>query len=305
MGPRSTDFLNSLLDSLCSQLAVIDRSGDIKYVNKAWIEFGRKNGLSVDYDWIGKNYLNVCEVPNKEDILTTASGIRNVLQGQVESFTSDYPCHSPTETRWFNMTINRLITPEGEFYLVSHNEITARKIAEDKVLELSIKDPLTNLSNRRHFDDHFRKEWLRCLRNRQYISLVLIDIDYFKNYNDSFGHMQGDHCLQKVSREIGKFARRPSDLACRFGGEEFILLLGNTTLFQAQHIAEILRNNIFNLNIPHLKCSRVTISAGVHSILASDETSSIQLLEGADQALYSAKKKGRNRIESFFEAFSL
>ncbi len=164
---------------------------------------------------------------------------------------------------------------------------------------LSISDELTNLGNRRHFDSMLEQEWQRALRFQTPVSLILFDIDFFKLFNDNYGHQAGDGCLRMVAEEIGSFARRPGDAAARYGGEEFVLLLSGTEPTQAVRIAEACRARVESLKIPHSYSkagSVVTVSAGVTSMVPGHDTGRRTLVEAADKALYRAKSEGRNRV---------
>lgn len=164
---------------------------------------------------------------------------------------------------------------------------------------LSISDALTGLGNRRHFEYMLDQEWMRAMRAETPVSLILFDIDFFKNYNDNYGHQAGDDCLRLVAEELKGLARRPGDTAARYGGEEFVLVLPGTGLAQAASIAETCRTCVESLKIPH-KHSQVsgvvTLSAGVATMIPDDGTSRRALLEAADTALYQAKRQGRNRV---------
>jgi len=297
---KNNQFYSSLLDSIDNQIAVIDGQATIVYVNKSWRDFASSNGGDANYKWEGNNYLNGCS-PDVDDVGCTideiSAGIRQVLSGELESFSADYPCDSPTQRLWFAMTISAMPIAENVFYLISHANITARKLAEEKVIELSMSDPLTLLANRRHLDLHIEQEWQRGIRSGKPISIIMIDIDYFKKYNDGFGHVKGDECLRQVSQEIKIFARRPGDLAARFGGEEFMLVMNNTDLWQAKDIAERLRQAVMKLNICNVDGQRLTVSIGISSEVPSADKVSLDAIAIADNALYLAKKNGRNRVE--------
>ncbi len=184
-----------------------------------------------------------------------------------------------------------------------------RKRAEDALQEankelhrLAIMDGLTQIPNRRRFDEHLANEWNRMKRDRKPISLILCDIDFFKFYNDNYGHQEGDGCLQTVARAIHLVAKRSSDLAARYGGEEFALILPDTELSGAIHVAEKVRKIIAELKIPHEYSkadSYVTLSLGVASRIPVQELLPEELIKEADNALYQAKKQGRNCV--FFE----
>ncbi|MDF2446448.1 MAG: diguanylate cyclase [Moraxellaceae bacterium] len=164
---------------------------------------------------------------------------------------------------------------------------------------LTAIDGLTQIANRRSLDMTLTTEWQRALRKREPIGVVMIDVDHFKLFNDTYGHAAGDECLRGVAGALKDFARRPGDLAARYGGEEFVLVLTNATAQQAQIVAERVRDKIVELAIPH-QCSShgsVTASFGVASMVpGADQTGPEALLLAADQALYRAKESGRNRV---------
>lgn len=169
-------------------------------------------------------------------------------------------------------------------------------------LELqAILDGLTGIPNRRYFDDHLVKEWKRAFRYARPISLIMIDIDNFKTFNDHYGHLSGDECLRRVAQVLIKGVRRPTDIVARFGGEEFAVLLPDTTQIGAKLLAELLRAAIEEAAILHeySDVSRhITISLGVASVIP--ETLFPELLvDYADRAMYHAKQNGRNRVEIF------
>jgi len=164
--------------------------------------------------------------------------------------------------------------------------------------KLSSLDGLTGIANRRKFDDFLQTECLRSARDNTVISLLLIDIDFFKPYNDNYGHLAGDGCLRKVAMALSEVVHRPADLVARYGGEEFAVILPNTEIKGASQLAGGICKKIRSLEIPHdfsKTAKHVTISIGVASMVASEETSSKELINIADNALYSAKETGRNR----------
>ena len=164
---------------------------------------------------------------------------------------------------------------------------------------LSNQDGLTGLPNRRHFDEVFDREWRRCLRSGKEISLIMIDIDGFKLFNDHYGHQGGDDCLRVVAQAIQKGMMRGGDVAARYGGEEFAVILPETDLEGAAAVAERLRALVEDLQLAHEKspCSdHVTISVGVACFLPSLKNTFEQLTVEADRALYQAKRGGRNRV---------
>lgn len=172
---------------------------------------------------------------------------------------------------------------------------------KNKVISrLAYFDGLTKVYNRRHFDEVMESEWERFLRNKINFAILLIDIDYFKMYNDTYGHQPGDKCLRKVASTIKKSASRANDFAARYGGEEFVVFLSdNITLYKAKEIANKICNDVRELKLPH-KSSKasdcVSVSIGVSSTNGLSEAKSYKkVLKMADEALYRAKENGRNR----------
>ncbi|PZO41532.1 MAG: diguanylate cyclase response regulator [Pseudanabaena frigida] len=184
-------------------------------------------------------------------------------------------------------------------------EINSRIIAETLLQEANEKlgrlvnlDGLTQLANRRCFDEYLEQEWQRLAREQLHLSLIMCDIDFFKNYNDTYGHVAGDDCLRKVSLLIKQAVRRPADLAARYGGEEFVLVLPNTDVDGAILVAEVIRQKLSELAIPHedsVVSEFVTLSIGVTSLIPKTDSLPSVLLTSADYALYRAKELGRNQ----------
>ncbi|MBU2027962.1 MAG: diguanylate cyclase, partial [Proteobacteria bacterium] len=183
--------------------------------------------------------------------------------------------------------------------LVIAHDISERKQLEEILLRLSIHDGLTGIANRRHFDEFYQQEWKRALREETPLSLLLCDLDFFKNYNDTYGHQAGDDCLRAVAGVLQKGLRRPGDLAARYGGEEFIVVLPGTLREGALAVSESLRKAVEALAIPHsasAAASVVTICLGVSITVPGPGKSPADLLAAADRALYQAKEGGRNRV---------
>ena len=179
------------------------------------------------------------------------------------------------------------------------HDITELKKTEELLRRLSTTDELTGLANRRAFDLFLGEEWRRVLRDRREISIMMIDVDFFKQYNDTYGHLKGDACLKSVAEVLETFARRPGDKVARFGGEEFVVLLSLVDSQNAVYIAEKIRMDVEALRIPHEKSDisdYVTLSIGVVSILPQQKMSPVDLIKSADEALYRAKEEGRNRV---------
>ena len=162
-------------------------------------------------------------------------------------------------------------------------------------------DGLTNISNRRYFDNFIKQQWALMNRNKKPISLILCDIDFFKLYNDTYGHQSGDTCLISVAKAISKTLNRTNDLVARYGGEEFVIVLPEVDNEGAIHIAQLIRKSVSDLNIVHEKSSissHLTISLGVSTVIPTKESSYETLIENADKLLYTAKKEGKNCVIS-------
>lgn len=194
------------------------------------------------------------------------------------------------------------------------NEIDARKARERDLLVLTKElektneqlqdlthiDALTGIANRRHFDTHVDLEWKRAIRDKTNMSIIMIDIDFFKDYNDTYGHPEGDKCLQKIAHTLSINLHRPGDYLARYGGEEFVVLLTETDAKGAEIIAEALRASVEHLEIIHSGSRTgdfVTISLGVASTVPWQNSNYRDLLNLADAALYEAKREGRNRVK--------
>ena len=171
--------------------------------------------------------------------------------------------------------------------------------ANKELQRLSMTDGLTGIANRRLFDESLAREWRRCSRLKKPLSVVMFDVDFFKKYNDKYGHQAGDECLKLVAKEIARTAPRPGDLAARYGGEEFMLILAETEQEGACWVADRVRKNLSAVNVPHDESSHkhLTISCGVASVVPNGELSMEKLMKSADIALYIAKERGRNRVE--------
>jgi len=222
---------------------------------------------------------------------------------------ADYRALTPNgDYVWIRDVVHVKRTAEGEVEcLVGFMfDISERKKTEQKLIDLqkeleqlSFKDGLTGVANRRMFDSVMELEWHNAKRHRQPLSLIMIDIDYFKQYNDHYGHLQGDECLKRVSQALDEAATRSRDFIARFGGEEFVLVLPDSDAESAATVAERCRKAIFKLQIPHAKSEvsqLLTISLGVGSVVPGPDDELMDFIETVDKRLYLAKQSGRNAI---------
>lgn len=176
-------------------------------------------------------------------------------------------------------------------------DVTDEKRAQVALEQLATCDGLTGLANRRCFDNTLQAEWQRALRQQQPLSLLMVDVDNFKQYNDAYGHLGGDECLQRIAAAVAN-EMRTNDLVARYGGEEFAVILSNQSLKGAAIVAERIRCRVEQLHLPNLGSQPhvVTVSIGAATALPSHDTDPSQLVATADSALYRAKHMGRNRI---------
>lgn len=212
------------------------------------------------------------------------------------------------EVEQYSMTLEQKVAERTAELVMANTklekEIENRKDAEAKLevanrelLELSITDNLTGIGNRRHFDTVLAAEWNRAQRTNNWLTLFMGDVDWFKKYNDTYGHQTGDKCLRLVAEVLKYNAKRETDLVARYGGEEFSILLPHTNADQAMGIADKLIQGFRDLNVPHSgsQFGYVTMSFGISVIIPTTDQDEEYLLKTADVALYSAKEKGRNQ----------
>jgi diguanylate cyclase (GGDEF)-like protein len=287
----------SVLDSLDMHVTVIDDSGKICYVNQSWKDFAENNGMDKPVDWCTFNYLSICRnAANDDDYsLAIAEGIQSVIDNDAVAFEYEYPCHSPIAKRWYSLRVSPL-KDVPNLFVVCHQNITRNKINEKQAKRLSEEDPLTGLCNRRGLDASIQKELARAVRYQVEMSFVLMDIDNFKVFNDCRGHQAGDQCLLMIANIIKKYTRRPSDIAARIGGDEFVLIFSKAPREKVLFLVDAIKKRVYDLNLKNKSGRRITISAGISS-MTPDANHDYQAImyKQADAALYHAKK-ARNCI---------
>jgi len=293
------DTFRNMLDSIEQHVCLLDGQGVIRYVNQAWVAFGQSNGVPPEFEWTGQRYLSYIGEGRGQRIgpqQAVAARIQALIDGQEPDFELEYPCHSPTVKRWFLMRVSRLHHPETGWCVITHLNITSRKQAEQRVESLSRHDALTGLYNRRSLAEFFERERQRTRRLNGSLSLLMIDLDHFKAFNDEAGHQEGDRCLRQVARRIRHIFRRPSDLAVRYGGDEFLVVLGCTpldhALQMANHLIQAIERDAFVFKHTH----RVTASIGIGHVMTPVDVDLADLLKVADAAMYQAKADGRGRV---------
>jgi diguanylate cyclase (GGDEF)-like protein len=205
---------------------------------------------------------------------------------------------------WYHFVTVKL----GDGFSITIRDITERKNIElalkeanQKLEELANQDGLTQVANRRRFNARLQEEWKRLTREKLPLTLILLDVDKFKSYNDFYGHLAGDDCLFKIAQTLQKVVRRPADLVARYGGEEFVILLPNTNLEGGIKVAQSIQQSIHDLAITHRQSSVqeiVTVSLGISSLIPNLESQPDILISYADKALYDAKQQGRDRYST-------
>lgn len=297
---HSKGFAAAVIDALSSHICVVNSNGVIIAVNRAWRNFRDQNSGRACGTDIGAHYLETCkraEGFGSEEAAAFARGVRSVLTGQSELFRLEYPCHSATEARWFLGRATPLAIAQGGA-VISHMDITDRKLIEFELSRLAATDSLTGLPNRRYFIETANREVERVRRFGASTSVMMIDLDCFKSVNDTYGHAMGDQALCSFARTC-KRSLRPTDLLARLGGEEFAVLLPGAGAESGIGVAEMLRRSVAETVIENSQGSiNITSSSGVTEILRSDQSID-DALRRADSALYAAKRAGRNRVMHF------
>jgi diguanylate cyclase (GGDEF)-like protein len=296
---RSTQLNASVLDALTSQICVLDRGGRIVAVNRSWRKFGAENDAEPSRSDVGTDYVEICKGargPGADEAGDFAKGIQAVLEGKTDLFQMEYPCHSPAKSRWFLGRVTPLDGHDGA--VISHLDITDRKLLEFELARLASTDSLTGLPNRRYFLDVANREVERTRRFSVPASVIMIDLDHFKDVNDTYGHATGDEVLRSACRTLRK-SLREIDVLARLGGEEFVVMLPETNSEGALSAAEKLRGSLSNGTIDsgHNEI-KLTASFGVAQV-SSDDQSVEEVLDRADSALYEAKHSGRNCVRVF------
>ena len=292
---QQAERLQLVVDGMDEGLMLVDASGCIAFANPASEGFlAQPRTLLVGrplYDLLeppaAHDYAAFFANPSDEHAAARCRGTREVLLRQPDG-----------ALRAIDMGLSPMAGDETLFVILLH-DITHHKQSETALQHAALVDPLTRIANRRHFDAFLEKEWQRAIRNGQPLSLIVIDVDHFKGYNDSLGHAAGDTCLQAIAEALQSHAMRPTDLAARYGGEEFVVLLADTSAANAASLGETIRAHIESLAMPNprAECAGVvTVSVGVACIVPTLFDDLRSLFISADRAMYEAKARGRNHV---------
>ena len=297
-------YLQEAIDTLPTGMAIYDAQDRLVVFNKAAAElYPYRAGVDLighSYETLVRRALaagNIFDALGREEAwLRQRMDTRGQMDGPQLCQTSD--------GRW--MQFHEIRTPSG-FLVMERNEVTslmeknmALAQSNEKLAHLSTTDPLTGLSNRRMFDQCLHAEWQRSARNQLSLSLLMVDIDHFKRYNDHYGHLAGDACLRQIASILFDCSQRTGEVVARYGGEEFSLLLPGTSSEEAQSIAQRCMDELERAQIPHAdspSASILTFSMGVATVVAEPHTDPKSLINAADIALYRAKGSGRGHFE--------
>ncbi len=321
------ELLKQFLEAMPVGVAVLDNEGKPYYANQQAEKILGKGILpNIEKDHIASTY-NAYIANTNQLYPNEQLSIIRALEGET-SFNDDIEIHNGDRIIPVESWGTPIYDKEGniEFAMIAFYDNSQRKKAErvlreyNKTLEKEVQqrtkelekaneqlsnianlDSLTQIANRRRFDEYLKSEWQRHQRKQENISLLLFDIDYFKPYNDFYGHPQGDESLIQVAQTMKKTLQRPTDLVARYGGEEFVMILPDTSSEGAFNVATTVQNNISSLKIPHEKSlisDYITISIGIATIIPSANHKPEDLIKMADNCLYEAKEKGRNTIVS-------
>lgn len=285
-------------------------------------------------EWIRITLQDFSQVPDRIDIEVVALSLQDISENVIV-VTAFFHIHLPTHEEILSNETARLVLifrneniswkivhsgisiPYGlakanEIYPISRLEkrnIELEQIVETRTKELfeanrllkiqSNTDGLTHINNRRNFDFLLNQEWNRSQRSRTPLSVIMLDIDHFKTFNDQYGHIAGDECLQSLAQGLSHLARRGGELVARYGGEEFVIILPNSDIQSAFEVANNIQNMILSLAIPHTTSpfGIVTVSLGVATLQPSSQYAPLDIVKQADDALYRAKQAGRNTIQ--------
>ena len=306
----SEAFGRGILDSVDAEIAVLDQQGVILAVNEPWRRFAIENARACAQTApgieVGANYLDACQVNAAQcdpSATQAGDGIRAVLDGKLERFQMEYPCHSAQQQRWFSLTVTPLKTLSRGGAVVSHADISERRAAQAQIQTLAFSDALTGLPNRRLLLDRLQKSIAACMRHRHLGALLLLDLDDFKIVNDTLGHQQGDLLLQQVAQRLAACLRE-GDTAARFGGDEFVVMLedlsqnASEAAAQAETVAAKIRLELSHVYRLDNSAHGSTASIGI-SLFGEQAEGVDAPLTRADLALYQAKTAGGNTLRFF------
>jgi two-component system cell cycle response regulator len=294
---KQAERLRTIVHNMAEGLLVIEADGRIQFTNPAcgrYLGYGEEELAGANIRTLftpstAQEYLDYFAAHGADPAVAHKYGTREVAIR-----------HRNGQQISVDLTLTPMYLHQPLFIALLH-DITHHKRSEDALQRAAHVDPLTKIANRRHFDSFLDKEWQRAMRNGASLSLVVLDVDHFKLYNDTLGHPAGDVCLAQVARAIQTHAARSTDLAARYGGEEFVLLFAETEADAALRQAEAIRAHIEALQLPHPRSVTspwITVSIGVATVTPHQLENKEALFVAADRAMYVAKEQGRNQVRA-------
>jgi len=292
---QQAERLQLIVDGMDEGLMLVDCEGRVVYANPACERFLSQPKEVLEGELLADlveppaacDYADYFAHPLDAEATARCRGTREVLVRQADG-----------TMRAMDLSLSPMAGGEALFVALLH-DITHHKQSETALQRAALIDPLTRIANRRHFDAFLDKEWQRAIRSGQPLSLIVLDVDHFKGYNDSLGHAAGDACLQAIAEALQSHAMRPTDLAARYGGEEFVVLLADTGSNAAARLGEAIRAHVERLAIPNPRADGagvVTVSIGVACIVPTLFDDIRTFFISADRAMYEAKARGRNQV---------
>jgi len=300
-GTELVRLARNTLDALTKHICVIDENGVIIAVNRAWRDFAEANNASPQNVSEGQNYLAICDAvkgAEAEEARQFARGVRGVLAGTIDQFVKDYPCHSPSEQRWFQVRVTRFDDDGPVRAVVAHDNITERHRSEEKLAYMSQFDGLTGLPNRSLLRDRLAQSMTQATRNGWQMAVIIVDLDHFKTVNDTLGHATGDALLQQMATRLQNCVRA-GDTVARLSADEFAIILSNLSRpDDAALVAQKIMETCGQPFEAQGKQTYLTASLGV-ALYPGDGTDPNTLLGNADIATHRAKEQGRNNCQFY------
>jgi diguanylate cyclase (GGDEF)-like protein len=298
----NTHSAQSVLDSLTENLAVTDAKGIIVSVNSSWMEFPSRNGGdALDRASVGENYLRAFRdsFGGEPRFIKAGRAIGSVLTGDREKFSIEYPCHLPDQKRWFRLSVTPLKKGGGTSgAVVSHADITRRKLAELETRRLAVIDPMTGILNRKAGLEYIHKQIKTARRRKRSLTVCYIDLDNLKYVNDNYGHREGDRTIRAAVKLMKKVLRE-TDTMCRLGGDEILIVLPDTSAEETKPVLDRIAGLIARRNEKARIPWKLEFSYGLAEYTPGGKGSAEELVDIADRNMYKMKmskkyKKGVN-----------
>ncbi|MES2318182.1 MAG: diguanylate cyclase [Pseudomonadota bacterium] len=293
---EQTQRLRMIVDNMAEGLMIIEAGGAIQYANPAcdtYLGYGAGQ-------LAGHRITDLLAAPLAQEYMAWFASCAAVPDLAPRQGAREVPIRlHDGSTRAMDLTLTPMQLAGEQVFIGLLHDISHRKQYESSLERAALVDPLTRIANRRHFDNFFEQEWQRAIRSAEPLSLIVLDVDHFKLYNDALGHPAGDAALRAVAAVLEAHAMRPTDLAARYGGEEFVVLFGETGADAARTLAESIRSRVeaLNLSNPRSPSSEwITASIGVATIVPNQLDDVAKFFVAADRAMYAAKEAGRNRV---------